>query len=104
MEQTFKKLVAPVKEMNELTLKSIEQIAAIQVKTIRENAKISADSLKSAAEIKNFDSLKGNLENQVSVAQNLYENAVEDAQEVAKLSGSYATSVKEIVERSVPTA
>jgi len=104
MEQTFEKLVAPVKELNELTLNSIEQIAAIQVKTIQENAKISADSLKSATEIKDFDSLKGYLENQVSVAQNLYENAVEDAQEIAKLSGSYATSVKEIVEKSVPTA
>ncbi len=104
MEQTFEKLVAPVKELSDLALKSIEQIAAIQVKAIQENARISVDSLKSATEIKDVDSLKDYLQSQISVAQNLYGNAVEDAQEITKLSESYATNVKELVEKSVRTA
>ncbi len=102
MEKTFEKLVAPVKELNDLTLKSIEQIAAVQIKTIQENAKISIDSLKSATEVKDLDSLHNYLQSQITVAQNLSENAVEDAQEIAKLSESYATDVKELVEKSVP--
>ena len=101
MEKTLEKLVKPVKELNELTLKSIEQIAAIQVKTIQENARISAESLKSATEIKDFDSLKDYMENQISVTQNMYSNAVEDAQEIARLSQTYANDVKELVEKGL---
>jgi len=101
MEKTFEQLVAPVKELNELTLKSIEQIAAVQVKTIQENTRISAESLKSASGIKDYDSLKDYMQNQISVTQNLYSNAVEDAQEIARLSQTYASDVKELVERSV---
>lgn len=104
MEQTFEKLIAPVKELNELAIQSIEQIAAIQVKSIQENARISADSLKSATEIKDLDSLRDYLENQMSVAQNLYNKAVQDSQQIVKLSESYADNVKKVVEKSVPTA
>ncbi len=101
MENTFEQFLAPVKALNELTLKSIEQIAAIQVKAIQDNANISINSLKSTTEIKDFDSLKDYLQTQVSAAQSVSENAVEDAQEIAKLTESYASGVKELVEKSV---
>ncbi len=104
MTNTFENLVAPVKLLNDLTLKSIEQIAAIQIKAIQDNAKISVDALKSATEIKDIDSLQNYLTSQADVAQSVSNNAVEDAQEIAKLSESYANSVKELVENSVPTA
>jgi len=104
MENIFEKFIAPVKELNDLTLKSIEQIAAIQVKAIQENTRLSVDALKSATEIKDLDSLKDYLTGQISVAQNLSDNAVEDAQEIAKLNESYTTSVNELVEKSVSTA
>ena len=104
MKNTFENLVAPVKELNSLTLNSIEQIAAIQVKNIQENARISVDSLKSAAEIKDLDSLKDYLESQISVAQNISDNAAEDAREITKLGESYASSVQELVEKSVKVA
>lgn len=104
MEQTFEKFVAPVRELNELTLNNIEKIAAIQVKNIQENAKISVDALRSTAGIKDIDSLRSYLDSQVSVAQDLYQKAVEDAQEIARLSESYASDVKAIVKKSVPTA
>ena len=103
MEQTFENLVAPVKALNELTCKSIEQIAAIQLKTIQENARISVDSLKSTTGIKDLDSLKSYLENQATVAQNLYDKTVKDAQEIAKVSETYATDVRALVEKSVRT-
>ena len=103
MEQTYEKFIAPVKALNELTLKSVEQIAAIQLECIRENARISVDSLKSTAAIRDLDSLKGYLENQATVAQNLYDKTVKDAQEIAKVSETYATDVRALVEKSVRT-
>ena len=104
MENNFEKFLAPIKEINDLALKSIEKITAIQVKTFQENTKISVDALKSAAEIKDFDSLQKYLTGQTDVAQNLSNSAVEDAQEIAKLGESYANNVKKIVEKSIPVA
>ena len=95
----FEKLVAPVKELNELTLKSIEKIAAIQTKSVQENAKISISSLQSANQIKDFDTLQEYLKEQLTVAQNLSDKAVEGAQEIAKLSETYAEEVKGVVEK-----
>ena len=104
MENTFENLMAPVKALNDLTLTSIQQIAAIQARAIQENTRISVDALKSATDIKDLDSLQNYLTSQISVAQNLSDNAVEDAKEITNLSESYATSVKELVEKSVRTA
>jgi phasin family protein len=104
MKNTVEQLFAPVKTLNELTLKSIQEIAAIQVKAIQENANISINSLKASTEIKDFDSLNSYLQTQASTAQTIAESAVEDAQEIAKLSESYASNVKELIEKSVPTA
>ena len=103
MEKTFEKLVAPVKELNDLALKSIEQIAAVQVKAIQENTRISVDALKSATEIKDLDSLQNYLKEQIAVAQNQSSDAVEDAKDIANLGVTYAISVKELVEKSVRT-
>jgi phasin family protein len=104
MDITLEKMLAPVKELNDLTLKSIEEISSIQVKAIQDSAKVSIDALKSSTEIKDIDSLKDYLQDQITVAQNISENTVKDAQEIAKLSESYASSVKELVEKSVATA
>ena len=101
MDKTFEKFVEPVKELNDLTVKSIEAIAAVQVKAIQENAKVSMEALKASAEIKDLDSLQSYLEEQTKVAQSVSQNAIEDAQEIAKLSESYANNVKELVSKSI---
>lgn len=102
MTNTLEEILAPVKELNELTLKNIEEIAAIQVKAIEENAKISMDSLKSSIDIKDLDSLKSYLQAQATSAQGIAKSAIEDSKEIAKLTESYANSVKELVEKSIP--
>ncbi len=103
MTNTFEELLTPVKQLNELTLKNIEEIAAIQVKAIEENAKISMDALKASTEIKDIDSLNNFIQEQASTAQNIANNAIEDSKEIAKLTECYTNSVKELVEKSIPT-
>lgn len=102
MTNTLEQFLTPVKELNELTLKNIEEIAAIQVKAIEENAKISMESIKSSTEIKDFDTLNSYLQEQAASAQSIANSAIEDSKEIAKLTESYANSVKEIVEKSIP--
>ncbi len=102
MANTFEELLTPVKQLNELTLKNIEEIASIQVKAIEENAKISMDTLKASTEIKDIDSLNNFIQEQASTAQNIANNAIEDSKEIAKLTESYTNNVKELVEKSIP--
>ena len=102
MTSTFEEFLAPVKELNELTLKNIEEIASIQVNAIQGNAKISMDSIKSSTEIKDFDSLNNYLQAQATSAQDIAKSAIEDSKEIAKLAETYANSVKDIVEKSIP--
>lgn len=104
MQNSFEKLLDPVKQLNDLTLKSIEQIANIQVKAVQENAKASIDALKASAEIKDIGSLQSYLKNQTATAKTLSEYAVEDAREIASLSNAYVTDVKEVVEKTVIAA
>jgi len=104
MNTSFEKFLAPIKELNDLTLKSIEQITEIQVKAIQENAKASMDALKASAEIKDLGSMQDYLKKQVTVAKTLADYAVEDARQITSLSNSYATDVKEVVEKTVLAA
>ncbi len=102
MNISYEQFLAPVKELNELTLKSIEKIAAVQVKAIQENAETSIESLKASAAITDLDSLNEYLQTQLGVAQSVSDKTVKDAQKIAKLAESYANSVQSIVEKSVP--
>ncbi len=104
MDTSFEKFLAPIKELNDLTLKSIEQITEIQVKAIQESAKASIDALKASAEIKDLGSMQDYLKNQVTVAKTLSDYAVEDARQIASLSNTFATDVKGVVEKSVQAA
>ena len=104
MEKTLEKYLVPVKELNDLTLKSIEKISAAQVKLIQENARLSIESLKAATAISDLDSLQAYLKEQAEVAQGLYHKTVRDAETITKLSESYARSVKELFEKSTQPA
>jgi hypothetical protein len=44
------------------------------------------------------------LKNQVTVAKTLADYAVEDARQITSLSNSYATDVKEVVEKTILAA
>tara|TARA_R110000782_G_scaffold264009_5_gene357000 strand:- start:1527 stop:1838 length:312 start_codon:yes stop_codon:yes gene_type:complete len=101
MEKSFEKLVEPIKELNKLTFKSIEQITALQFKAFQDNAKIGMYALNTATEIKDLDSFKNYLESQIAVSQYVSDNAVVDVKEIAELSSSFATDAKEVVEKSI---
>ena len=101
MENTFEKLVEPLKALNDLTFRSIEQITAIQLKAFQDNAKIGMYALNTASEIKDIDSLKNYMESQIAVSQYLSDNAAVDVKEIAELSNSLATDAKEVVEKSI---
>lgn len=101
MENTFEKLVEPLKALNELTFKSIEQITAVQLKAFHDNTKIGMYALNTASEVKDINSFKNYMESQIAVSQYLSDNAVVDVKEIAELSNSFATDAKEVVEKSI---
>jgi phasin family protein len=101
MNVTLNKLLAPVKELNDLTVKNIEQIVEIQIKTIQENAKASLDAFQATADIKDLESLQTYLKVQAGAAETLSKFAVEDAKEVASLGNAYVANVKGVVEKAL---
>jgi len=101
MENTLEKLVQPIKELNELTFKSIEKITAVQFKAFQDNTKIGMYALNTASEIKDLDSFKNYLESQIAVSQYISDNTVVDVKEITNLSNSFATNAKEVVEKSI---
>jgi phasin family protein len=101
MENTYAKLVEPIIELNKLTLKSIEQITAVQLKAIQDNTKIGLYALNTANEIKDANSFKNYMESQIAVSQYITDNAVVDAKEITELGNTLAVDAKEVVEKSI---
>ena len=100
MEYSLEQFVAPIKEINELTLKNLEKISAIQVKAVQDNAEVSINAMKAAAEVRDLDSLNDYLQDQIATAQTVSDNAVKDIQKIVKLTETYAGKVKAAVEKS----
>jgi phasin family protein len=101
MINTYEKILAPIKELNELTFKSIEQITSLQLKAFQDNAKIGMYALNTLQDIKDLESFKTYLESQIAVTQYVSDNAAVDAQEIADLSKSFAINAKEVVEKTI---
>ena len=101
MDVSIEKIIGPVKELNELTMKSIEKISAVQVKAMQDNAQASIEALKATAEIKDLESLNSYMQAQMSAAQDMYSKAVKDAEKIAKMTETYANDVKALVEKSM---
>ena len=101
MDLSIEKIVGPVQELNELTMKNIEKITAIQVKAMQENAQASMEALQASSQIKDLDSLNQYMQSQMGLAQKMYSNAVKDAEKITKMSEAYANSVKDLVEKSI---
>ncbi len=101
MDVSIDKIVGPVKELNELTMKSIEKISALQVKAMQENAQASMDALKASATISDLDSLNAFMTAQMSAAQAMYSKSIKDAEKITKMAEAYANDVKALVEKSM---
>lgn len=100
MQYSIEQLVTPMKEINELTLKSIEKISAIQVKAIQETTDVSMNAIKTATDVKDLDSFNSYLQTQIATAQDIADAAMKDAQKIIKLTEDYATKVQSTVENS----
>lgn len=101
MENPFDLWIKPIKELNKLAYKSMEQITAVQIKAFQENARIGMYALNTATEIKDLDSLKDYIRSQAAVTQYLSDSAAVDAKEINEVGQTFAKSAKKVVEKSI---
>ena len=101
MNASFETYLAPVKAINELTIKNVEKVVNHQVKTFKDNAKIGVDSLKAAANVTDIESWKAYVTSQMEVARNASEAMVSDAKAFAEMGQTYTSDVREILESAV---
>ena len=97
MNTDFEKFMAPIKEINELTVKNFEAIAEMQIKVAEENVSLSLEQAKSAANVKDAESWKDYMNSQAVYSQQLNERIIENARGVVELSNAYNTEVQKIV-------
>ncbi len=97
MNTDFEKFIAPIKEINELTVKNFEAIAEMQIKVAEENVSLSLEQAKSAANVKDAESWKDYINSQAAYSQQLNERIIENARDVVELSNTYNTEVQKIV-------
>ena len=97
MNTEFEKFIAPIKEINELTVKNFEAIAEMQIKVAEENVSLSLEQAKNAANVKDADSWKDYMNSQAAYSQQLNDRMIESAKGVVELSNAYNTEVQRIV-------
>lgn len=97
------KYFEPAREINALALANVEKLLDIQLKAINDTAKLGVEQLKSAAEIKDADSLKKYITDQSEVVKSLGERFVKDSQAALELGTSYTDKVQQVVTNVVKT-
>ena len=97
MNAEFEKFIAPIKEINELTVKNFEAIAEMQIKAAEENVSLSLEQAKNASNVKDAESWKEYLNSQAQYSQQLNERLIENAKGVVELGNTYNTEVQRIV-------
>ena len=95
------KYFEPVREINALALENVEMLLNLQLKAINDTAKISVEQLKSAADIKDADSLKKYFTDQAEVVKTLSERFVKDTQAALELGTSYTDKVQQVMTNTV---
>lgn len=98
MVTNIEKLTAPVQELNALTVKNIEELAEVGLKSIEANTTVALDSLKKAIAVKDIDGWKNYLSGQIEVANEVFASAVADARKVTEIGGEYITNAQGIVD------
>ncbi len=104
MNTNIETYLAPVKAINELTIKNVEKVVNHQVKTFKDNAKIGVDSLKAASSVTDVESWKSYITSQLDVARNASESLVSDARAFAELGQEYTSEVRSILEDAITSA
>ncbi len=100
MNAQFEKMVDPIKEINELTVKNFETVADLQIKTAEENVKIGIEQVKNATAVTDADSWKNYLDTQAEVTQQFNDRLLANARTVVELGNAYSSEVQRIVKNA----
>lgn len=100
MNVDFEKFAEPTKEFSKLAVKSLEDIAEIQVKNITECSKLGMESLKSATEITNPEGFKSYMSEQAALTKTMAEGFAADMKTISEIGQNYMAEYKKIFEGS----
>ena len=100
MNAQFEQFAAPIKEINELSVKNFETVADLNLKAAEENVKISIEQVKNAASVSDAESWKNYLANQAEVNQAMNDRMVANAKTVVELGNAYAIEMQRIFKES----
>ena len=103
MNAQVEKYIAPVQELNALTIDSMEKLIGLNMKRFEESAKASIEQLRAAASIKDVEDVKSYLNNYANIMRQLGERTVEDTRAVIEMGNAYTTEAQRIFKDALKT-
>ena len=102
MKTEFENFLAPIQEINAMTVQNVEKFIDIQIKALEENTKAGLGQFKNAYEIKDLDGLKSYFNTQAEVSRQVAERATKDTQAIVELANAYSSELQRIVKANLP--
>ncbi len=101
MNTQFEKIMAPIQKLNALSIKSLEDITALQLSYAEKSIGAGIESLKGAVSVKDIESLKAYFAAQTAAAKGVVENTVSATDSFSKIGKAYAADAKRILDTAL---
>lgn len=97
----IEKLVSPAQQFAMLSLNNGEKLYALQLEIAQSYVDLGVEQLKALIEVKDSESFRAYVLNQVDVAKNVGEKLIADAQAVAELGSRFNTETQKLANESL---
>jgi len=98
-----KNFSAPMAKFNSLLVDNMEKMTEFQLNTIKSYASISIGQIKSAADVKDAESMKTFSSSQAEVAATVNKKIMEDAKAISEMANDFKSQVEAIWEEARPS-
>ena len=96
------KLYEPIYKFNKLAVEKAEELANIELASLREYTEIGLTQLRAATEVSDFDSFKGFADSQQAAFKKVSEKVINDAKAFAKVTESFRDEAIKIAREGSP--
>ncbi len=104
MNEQALKLMAPMKEFNQLAVAKAEKLAHLQLASLQDYSDMSIAQLRAALEVSDTESLQAYVAKQSEFIKHLGEKLAADARAVAELSKEFGEEAQQLGKKSVSNA
>lgn len=99
-----KTMYAPMAKFNSLFVENMEKLTEFQINAVKSYAEMGLTQMKSAAEVKDLDSMRTYASSQAEIATGLNKKVMEDVKALSDMTMDFKTQIEGIMEEMRSTA